>query len=96
MTPDSSLIFENPNLKFESMCYDNPKETQAKFLAVILKNLDSSQYIHIPAKTVVAFTKTEEEGKVAYAEIAKIKNSTKSIEEQCRNWLPKKNWNLTS
>ena len=89
LASDSSLMFKNLNLKFESMCYDNPEETQAKVLPVILKNLDSSQYICIPAKTVVAFAKTEDGNEVTYAEIAEIKNSTDSVEEQCRNWLPK-------
>ena len=67
---NSSLAYENPNLKFESMCYDNPEETKANMLPIILNNLDFIQYIHIP---VIAFAKPEEENKVAYAEIAEIK-----------------------
>ena len=90
VTPDSSFEYNNPNLKFESMCYDNPEDMKAKVLPIILKNFDSSQYIHIPVKTVIAYTKPKKENKVAYAEIAEIKNLTKSVEEECRNWLPKK------
>ena len=44
VVPDNSLMYENPNLKMGSMCYDNPEETQAKVLPVIFKNLDSSEY----------------------------------------------------
>ena len=75
IAPDSSLMFGNPNLKFESMCYENPEETEANILPVILKNFNS-QYIHLPAKTVIAFAKTEEESEIAYAEVAEIDNST--------------------
>ena len=32
VVPDSSLMFEKPNLKMEGMCYDNPKETQVNIL----------------------------------------------------------------
>ena len=83
ITPNSSLAYDNPNLKFESMCYDNPEETQAKVLPNILKYLDASQYIHLLSKTVIAFAKPEKENKVAYMEIADIKNLTESVEEQC-------------
>ena len=41
-------------------------------------------------KTVVASAKPKEENEVAYAEIAEIESLTESIEEQCRNWLPKR------
>ena len=74
----------------ESMCYDNPKETEVKVLPVIYKNLDFSKYVYLPAKTVVAAAKPEGENKVAYVEIAEIKSSTETIEEQCRNWLPRR------
>ena len=72
------------------MCYDNLEETQAKVSPIILKNLDASQYIHLPAKTVIVFARPEEENEVAYVEIAEIENSAESVEDQCRNWLPKK------
>ena len=71
------------------MCYDNPKETQVNILPVKFKNLDSSEYVYLLAKPVVASAKPEEGNEVAYAEIAEIKNLTDSVEEQCRNWLPK-------
>ena len=61
-------MFEKPNLKMESMYYDNPKETEVKVLPVIFKNLDSSECIYLSAKTVVAAAKPEGENKVAYAE----------------------------
>ena len=96
IVPDSSLMFENPNLKFESMCYENPEETEAKILPVILKNFDSQQYIHLLAQTVIAFAKAEEESEIVYAEVAEIKSLTESIKEQCRNWLPKENPSQTS
>ena len=68
VVPDSGLMFEKPNLKIESMCYDNPEETEVKVIPVIFKNLDSSEYIYLPAKTVVAAAKPEGENEVAYAE----------------------------
>ena len=90
VVPDSSLMFEKPNLKMESMCYDNPEETQAKVLPVIFKNLDSSEYVYLPVKTVVASANPKGENEVAYAEIAEIETSTENVKEQCRNWLPKR------
>ena len=41
--PDTSFKYENQNLKFESMCYDNPEEMEARVLPILLKNFDSSQ-----------------------------------------------------
>ena len=57
VVPDSSLMFENPNLKMESVCYNNPEETQVNILPVIFKNLYSSKYVYLPAKMVVASAK---------------------------------------
>ena len=48
--PDSSLMLETLNLKMESVCYDNPEETELKILPVFFKNLDSSEYVYLPAK----------------------------------------------
>ena len=90
VVPDNCLVFEKPNLKMESMCHDNPDETQVKVLPEIFKNLDSSEYVYLPAKTVVASVKPKEVNEVAYPEIAEIKTLTKSAEEQCRNCLPKR------
>ena len=36
------------------------------------------------------FARTKEANGIAYTKVAEIKNSTKSVEEQCRSWLPKK------
>ena len=90
VVPDSSLMFEKPNLKMESMCYDNPEETKVKILPVIFKNLDLSEYVYLPARMVVVAAKTKGENEVAYAEIAEINMTTETLEEQCRNWLPRR------
>ena len=59
-------------------------------LPVIFKNLDSSEYLYLPAKTIVTAAKPEGENEVACAKIAKIKMTTEKVEKQCRNWLPRR------
>ena len=85
VVPDSSLMFERPTLKMESMCYDNPEEMEVKLLKVILKNLDSSKYVYLPLKMVIAAAKPEGENEVAHVKITEIKMSTETVEEQYRN-----------
>ena len=77
VTPDSSLMFENPNLKFESMCYNNPEETQAKILPVILEKPGLKPIHTYTSKGSGSICETMEEGEVAYAEIARNKKFDK-------------------
>ena len=89
IVPDSSFEYENPNLKFKSMCYDNPEEMAARVLPIILKKTLIPVNTSIYQQILIASTKPEK-NKVAYTEIAEIENLTKTVEEECRNWLPKK------
>ena len=76
-------------------CAMTTRNKQAKILLIILKSFDLQQYIHLPAKTVVAFAKTEEEGKIAYTEVAEIENLTESVKKHTEICYPKESQSET-